>query len=120
MSPAISSVAILVVVATIGAALWRARDDPQSLCFALTSYIELGLLFLCIRSVERLPEEGGAAAEKKRRRQKLAVWSLATALCVTFCFRVQKLLPPALAAAAWAMALAVSSGGFYLFFVCNQ
>ena len=90
----------------------RAEGDRGAIAFAAFSYLNLLLLFWCIRQFEQSPP--GSAA---RGRIKATVWLLATSLTAVFTWKVAALMPLPLAAAAWIMAAATVVGGFYGFFI---
>ncbi|CAN6172508.1 unnamed protein product [Urochloa humidicola] len=95
-----------------GLAIYKS-GDAASVTFVLIADAALALLFLCLREFERA--RGGAAA--RTRNIKLAVWALTTLLTGMFASRVAPLMPPAVAAVVWVMAVATTGGGFWAFFL---
>ncbi|WVZ82547.1 hypothetical protein U9M48_029801 [Paspalum notatum var. saurae] len=95
-------------------AVYTSWGDAGSVAFVLLADATLLLLFLCLRELERA--RGGAAAGG-RRNIKAAVWTLTTLLTAMFASRVAALMPPAVAALVWAVAVATTAGGFWACFL---
>ena len=95
-----------------GMAIRRSRGERGAVAFVAFSYVDLLLLFACLRLYETA--EPGSAA---RPRLKAAVWALTTALTVLFSAKVAAVMPAAVAVAVWVMAFATDAGGFYAFFL---
>ncbi|EHA8586589.1 hypothetical protein COCNU_scaffold000558G000010 [Cocos nucifera] len=112
--PTIGFLFLTVNVVTAG---YHARQDPGTLVFLLWSYVNLLLLFWCLKKFENL---GTDSPPEKRERLKVAIWLLATALNLTFASRVAGIMPLALAVVIWAMSGFVAVAGFYGLFVCND
>ena len=87
-------------------AVYRSRDDPGSVVFVAGAYGAIVLLFHFLRRFERGEEGGG-------RTTRAAVWALTTLLTAMFASRVAPLMPPAVAAAVWAVAVATAAAGFW-------
>lgn len=96
-------------------AVYRSHVDRGTVAFVVFSYLDLLLLFYCLRQYESA-EHGS----QLRERLKVAVWSLTTALTLLFSFKVAAIMPPAVAVVVWLMAFGTVAGGFYAFFCCNQ
>ncbi|KAG2657085.1 uncharacterized protein LOC120692068 [Panicum virgatum] len=95
-------------------AVYRSQGDPQSVALVTFSYVDLVLLFFCLRSYEREPAGYGS---RRKWRVKAAVWVLTTLLTLAFSYKVAEVMPPVVAVLVWAMAAATVVGGFYAFFV---
>ncbi|BAF19850.1 uncharacterized protein [Oryza sativa Japonica Group] len=95
-----------------GMAIYRSDGDRGSVAFVLTSYIDLVLLFACLRLFEKAPRDSA-----RREWLKVFVWGLTTLLTVMFSYKVAAIMPPVVAVIVWAMAFATIGGGFYAFFV---
>lgn len=93
-------------------AIIRSRDDPWSVAFVVSSFLDLILLFICLQKFERTPRDS-----PMRSHLKIAVWCLSTFLTVMFSYRVAALMPLAVAVIVWLMSLSTIGAGFYLFFV---
>ncbi|CAN6208724.1 unnamed protein product [Urochloa humidicola] len=85
---------------------WGDADAASvaSVAFVFAADAALLLLFLCLRRFERA---GGGAA----RNIKAAVWALTALLTSMFASRVAPLMPPAVAAVVWVMAVERARGG---------
>ncbi|CAD6341831.1 unnamed protein product [Miscanthus lutarioriparius] len=92
-------------------AIYNSRGDAGSVAFVLGADAALVLLFLCLREFER---GGGRGRDAK---VKAAVWALTTMLTAMFTSRVAPLMPPAVAAVVWLLAVATAAGGFWAFFL---
>ena len=95
-----------------GMAIYRSEGDPGSVAFVVVSYLDLVLLFLCLRLFEKAPRDS-----PRREWLKVFVWGLTTLLTVMFSHKVAAIMPPLVAVVVWAMAFATIGGGFYAFFV---
>ncbi|XP_025812269.1 uncharacterized protein LOC112889725 [Panicum hallii] len=95
-----------------GMAIYRSQRDPGSVAFVVVSYLDLVLLFACLRIFERTPRES-----PRRGWLKVCVWGLTTLLTVMFSHKVAAIMPPLVALVVWAMAFATIGGGFYAFFI---
>jgi hypothetical protein len=95
-------------------ALHRCWPDPGDVAFVVSAYVDLVLLFCCLRRYERA-EPGSSLRE----RLKLAVWLLTSALTLLFSYKVAAVMPAAVAAIVWLMGLTTICGGFLAFF-CFQ
>ncbi|XP_062178863.1 uncharacterized protein LOC133883530 isoform X2 [Phragmites australis] len=95
-----------------GMAIYRSDRDPGSVAFVVVSYLDLVLLFLCLRLFEMAPPDS-----PRREWLKVCVWGLTTLLTVMFSHKVAAIMPPLVAVVVWAMAFATIGGGFYAFFV---
>ncbi|RLN11452.1 hypothetical protein C2845_PM09G03200 [Panicum miliaceum] len=90
-------------------AVYNSWGDAGSITFVLAADAALLLLFVCLHEFEQA--RGGG------RSIKAAVWALTTLLTAMFASRVAPLMPPAVAALVWAMAVATAAGGFWAFFL---
>ncbi|XP_006656635.2 uncharacterized protein LOC102718464 [Oryza brachyantha] len=97
--------------------IYRAEGDRGTIAFVSFAYLNLLLLFWCIRQLDRAPPPHGSAA---RGRIRAAVWILATSLTAAFTWKVAAVMPLPVAAVAWLMAAATVVGGFYGFFVHEE
>ncbi|CAL5045871.1 unnamed protein product [Urochloa decumbens] len=104
-------IAFIVLAFNSGLAIYNSWGDAGSVAFVLVADAALLLLFLCLREFERA--RGGAGTG----RIKGAVWALTTLLTAMFASRVAPLMPPAVEAAVWLMAVATIAGGFWAFFL---
>ncbi|KAJ1257991.1 hypothetical protein BS78_10G039100 [Paspalum vaginatum] len=89
--------------------------DTGSVAFVLLADAALLLLFVCLRQFERAAAGRGMIRDTGK--IKAAVWALTTLLTVMFASRVAPLMPPAVAALVWAMAVATAAAGFWAFFL---
>nr|CAB3446109.1 unnamed protein product [Digitaria exilis] len=94
-----------------GMAIYRSGGERGAVGFVVFSYLDLVLLFGCLRWYEATEPSSSA-----RSWLKAAVWVLTTALTVLFSAKVAAVMPPAVAVAVWLMAFATVAGGFYAFF----
>jgi len=95
-----------------GMAIYRSDGDRGAVAFVVASYLDLVLLFACLRIFERTPRES-----PRRGVLKACVWGLTTLLTVMFSHKVAAIMPPLVALVVWAMAFATIGGGFYAFFI---
>ncbi|CAN6163076.1 unnamed protein product [Urochloa humidicola] len=93
-------------------AIYQSDGDRGSIVFEVASYLDLVLLFVCLRLLERTPRDS-----PRREWLKAAVWALTTLLTVMFSHKVAVIMPLLVAAVVWAMAFATIGGGFYAFFI---
>ncbi|OEL16466.1 hypothetical protein BAE44_0022515 [Dichanthelium oligosanthes] len=98
-----------------GMALHSSWPDRGAVAFIVFAYLDLVLLFYCLRRYERA--EPGSAL---RDRLKVAVWLLTAALVVLFSHKVASVMPAAAAALVWVMGLATITGGFVAFFCLKK
>ncbi|KAJ4806934.1 hypothetical protein LUZ62_019500 [Rhynchospora pubera] len=98
-----------------GMAVYRSRDDIWSVLFVVSSFLDLLLLFYCLKKFERTPRDSPT-----RGHLKIAVWSLSTFLTLMFSYRVAALMPLAVAIIVWVMSLGTIGAGFYLFFIYKE
>jgi FlaA1/EpsC-like NDP-sugar epimerase len=98
-----------------GMAIYRSKGDAGSIAFVAISYLDLLLLFYCLR----LYEKAGQNASQKNI-IKGAVWFLTTLLTVMFSYKVAALMPMPVAVIVWAMSAATILGGFYAFFLYQE
>ncbi|KAG2649517.1 uncharacterized protein LOC120655097 [Panicum virgatum] len=98
-----------------GMAIYRSGGERWAVAFVAFSYLDLVLLFGCLRLYETA--EPGSA---RRPRLKVAVWTLTTALTVLFSAKVAAVMPAAVAVVVWVMAFATIAGGFYAFFLYSD
>ncbi|RLN08805.1 hypothetical protein C2845_PM11G00040 [Panicum miliaceum] len=98
-----------------GMAIRRSGGERGAVAFVAFSYLDLILLFACLRWYETAAP--GSAA---RARLKAAVWTLTTALTVLFSAKVAAVMPAAVAVVVWVMAFATVAGGFYAFFLYSD
>ena len=83
-------------------AIYNSWGDASSVSFVLAADAILVLLFLCLREDAKM---------------KAAVWALTTLLTAMFASRVTPVMPPAVGAVVWVMAVATTAGGFWAFFL---
>lgn len=95
-----------------GMAIYRSAGDPASISFVSFGYVDLVLLFFCLRRYER-----GDPSNPAREKLKAAVWLLTTVLTLAFSYKVVTVFPPLMAASVLAMTAAGLLGIFYGF--CN-
>ncbi|XP_066378432.1 uncharacterized protein [Miscanthus floridulus] len=100
-----------VLACNSGLAIYNSWGDATSISFVLLADAALVLLFLCLREFER----GGRGREDAK--MKAAVWALTTLLTAMFASRVTPVMPPAVGAVVWVMAVAMTAGGFWAFFL---
>jgi hypothetical protein len=93
-------------------AIHRSNGDMSAVAFVASSYVDLLILFFCLRWFERAPP--GSA---NRRWLKVAFWVLTTALTLLFSHKVAAIMPEAVKVLVWLMASATVLGGSYAFFL---
>ncbi|KAG6538342.1 uncharacterized protein LOC122038253 [Zingiber officinale] len=96
-----------------GAAVYRSMHDFSSVAFITTSYLDLLLLFWCLRKFE-------TSAEENRGWLRAAVWVLATLLTVMFSGKVAAVMPWPVSLVVYGMAAVTAVGGFWAFFIKPQ
>ncbi|KAG2606893.1 hypothetical protein PVAP13_4NG221909 [Panicum virgatum] len=77
-----------------GMAIYRSDGDRGAVAFVVASYLDLVLLFACLRIFERTPRES-----PRRGVLKACVWGLTTLLTVMFSHKVAAIMPPLVALA---------------------
>ncbi|WVZ82518.1 hypothetical protein U9M48_029772 [Paspalum notatum var. saurae] len=110
-------------------AVYNSWGDTGSIAFVLLADAALLLLFLCLRRFERArggrrEEDGGGRMNNSKGAALAALAGLAGArlaileeeLKAMFASGVAALMPPLVAAAVWAVAVATVGGGFWAFF----
>lgn len=98
-----------------GMAVYRSEGDLAAISFVGFSYLDLVLLFFCLRWYERTPAES-----PRREHLKMAVWLLTTMLTAAFSYKVAAVMPFPLQVLVWAMAGVTILGGFYAFFLYQE
>ncbi|TVU07970.1 hypothetical protein EJB05_41351 [Eragrostis curvula] len=96
-------------------AIYRSNGHLAAIAFVAFSYIDLVLLFICLRWYEK-----AAPGSPTRGNLKVAVWILTTLLTMAFSYKVAAIMPMAVKVLVWAMACATVLGGFYAFFVYKE
>ncbi|KAF0913010.1 hypothetical protein E2562_019803 [Oryza meyeriana var. granulata] len=96
-------------------ALYRSDRDIPTIAFVVFSYVDLVLLFYCLRLFERTPPES-----PRRHHIKTAVWLLTAMLTAVFSYKVAAIMPFPVKVLVWAMAGATVLGGFYTFFLHSE
>lgn len=96
-------------------AIYRSDGDKYAIAFVGFSYIDLVLLFICLRLFEKAEPNSST-----RSNLKAAVWVLTTLLTVVFSYKVAAIMPVPVQVLVWAMAGATVLGGFYAFFVHRE
>ncbi|KAL6606214.1 hypothetical protein ACP70R_041867 [Stipagrostis hirtigluma subsp. patula] len=109
--PALTKLGFAALACNSALAIYNSWGDAASVMFLLAADAALLLLFICLLEFER---RGGGGAG---RNIKAAVWALTTLLTAMFASRVAPLMPQAVAALVWAMAVATAAGGFWAFFL---
>ncbi|GJN19339.1 hypothetical protein PR202_gb06606 [Eleusine coracana subsp. coracana] len=98
-----------------GMAVYRSNGDLSAISFVVFSYIDLLLLFYCLRLYERTAPES-----TRKEHLKMAVWLLTTMLTAAFSYKVAAIMPFPVQILVWAMAGATVLGGFYAFFLLGD
>ncbi|CAN6201262.1 unnamed protein product [Urochloa humidicola] len=93
-------------------AIYRSDGERGAVVFVVASYLDLVLLFVCLRLFERTPRDS-----PRREWLKASVWALTTLLTVMFSHKVAAIMPPLVAGVVWVMAFTTIGGGFYAFFI---
>ncbi|KAL6604439.1 hypothetical protein ACP70R_042866 [Stipagrostis hirtigluma subsp. patula] len=96
-------------------AVYRSNGDVGAISFVVFSYLDLVLLFYCLRQFERT-----APDSPRREHIKMAVWLLTTMLTAAFSYKVASIMPLPVQVLVWAMAGATVLGGFYAFFLYQE
>ncbi|KAJ4794848.1 hypothetical protein LUZ62_046094 [Rhynchospora pubera] len=107
-------IAFLYLSYNFGLAAYRSRSNPWDLAFIISCYVELILLFLCLKKHENLAAD---APTECRYRLKVVVWILCTLLTFTFAWRISQIMPWYLNVIIWAMSASVILVEFYFFFL---
>uniref|UniRef100_A0A0E0KZ86 Uncharacterized protein n=1 Tax=Oryza punctata TaxID=4537 RepID=A0A0E0KZ86_ORYPU len=87
-----------------------ALSDPWDLTFVVAAYANLAALFVVLLLVKQLTPMSPATERRRLLRQ---AWELSTALSCAFAYRVERIMPAAMAVAVWAMTASVVVGGVY-------
>ncbi|CAN6277970.1 unnamed protein product [Urochloa humidicola] len=95
-----------------GMAIYRSQGDRGAVSFVAFSYLDLIMLFTCLRWYESAQPDSVTRAWLK-----VAVWLLTTLLTLLFSAKVAAVTPAAVAVVVWLMAFATVAGGFYAFFL---
>jgi hypothetical protein len=98
-----------------GMAIYRSNGDAAAVAFVAFSYIDLVLLFCCLRWFE-----SAAPGSPARGQLKVAVWVLTTLLTIAFSYKVAAIMPVPVQILVWGMAAATVLGGFYAFFLHRE
>lgn len=85
------------------------------MAFVAFSYVDLVLLFCCLRWFE-----SAAPGSPTRGKLKVAVWVLTTLLTLAFSYKVAAIMPVPVQILVWGMAGATILGGFYAFFLHTE
>ncbi|CAN6169593.1 unnamed protein product [Urochloa humidicola] len=96
-------------------AIYRSDGDVAAVAFVAFSYVDLVLLFVCLRWFER-----AAPGSPTRGKLKCAVWVLTTLLTMAFSYKVAAIMPVPVKLLVWGMAGATILGGFYAFFLHTE
>uniref|UniRef100_A0A0D9VDS5 Uncharacterized protein n=1 Tax=Leersia perrieri TaxID=77586 RepID=A0A0D9VDS5_9ORYZ len=96
-------------------AVYRSERDLPTISFVVFSYVDLLLLFYCLRLFEKTPPES-----PRRHHIKTAVWLLTTMLTAVFSYKVAAIMPFPVQLLVWGMAAATVVGGFYAFFLHSE
>ncbi|KAJ3701395.1 hypothetical protein LUZ61_005100 [Rhynchospora tenuis] len=110
------TVAFLYLTYNFGLAAYRSRTNPWDLAFIISCYVELILLFLCMKQHENLTAD---SPSEQTDRLKIVVWILCTLLTFTFAWRISQIMPWYLNSIIWGMSASVILVGFYFFFLFN-
>lgn len=98
-----------------GMAIYRSDGDAAAVAFVGFSYVDLVLLFCCLRWFEN-----AAPGSPARGKLKAAVWVLTTLLTLVFSYKVAAIMPAPVQILVWGMAGATVLGGFYAFFLHRE
>lgn len=96
-------------------AIYRSNGDAAAVAFVAFSYVDLVLLFVCLRWFEK-----AAPGSSARGKLKVAVWVLTTLLTFVFSYKVAAIMPVPVQILVWGMAAATVMGGFYAFFLHSE
>ncbi|WOK93887.1 hypothetical protein Cni_G02588 [Canna indica] len=94
-------------------AVYRSINEPSAVAFVVIAYLDLVLLFWCLRRFE-------TSSESNRGKYKAAVWSLATLLTAMFSHKVAAIMPWPVALIVYGMTVVTAGGGFWAFFVYRE
>ncbi|KAF3326901.1 hypothetical protein FCM35_KLT08531 [Carex littledalei] len=97
-----------------GIVTYRSRNNPWDLAFVTSCYVELMLLFYCLRKDENLTAD---TPTKDSDKLKGVVWVLCTLLTCTFALRISQIMPWYMNIIIWGMSASVILLGFYFFFL---
>lgn len=114
-SGASSAIALGIVAANCGAAIYHSWHDPWSVAFVVASFLILVLLFLALRVYESSPR-----GSRRSLHVKAGVWALSTALTIMFSYKVAAFMPFPVAAVVWVTAGSTIFVGFYMLFFCRD
>ncbi|KAL6888249.1 hypothetical protein ACP4OV_009275 [Aristida adscensionis] len=89
-----------------GMAVYRSNWDLRTILFVAFSYLDLVMIFHCLRQYEKTP-----FGSPDRERLKIIVWILTTMLTIVFSFKVAEVMPFPMQIVVWAMAWATVFGG---------
>ncbi|CAO2200755.1 unnamed protein product [Urochloa humidicola] len=98
-----------------GMAIYRSSGDAGAVAFVVFSYVNLVLLFSCLRRYER-----AHPASPRREHLKVAIWMLTTLLTIAFAYKLAVSVPVLVQVLVWVMASATVLGGFYAFFLHRE
>lgn len=101
----------------VAISIFRSRGKPWDLAFAISCYVELILLFWCLKLRENL---GADAPVEHIKWLKIVVFVLTTLLAVSFAYRVSLIMPMCLKIVIWGMGGSVIVAGFYAFFIFDE
>eukprot|EP00262_Sarcandra_glabra_P020084 TRINITY_DN788_c2_g2_i1.p1 TRINITY_DN788_c2_g2~~TRINITY_DN788_c2_g2_i1.p1 ORF type:complete len:162 (+),score=7.35 TRINITY_DN788_c2_g2_i1:140-625(+) len=90
----------------------RTHEDLTTVVFVVFTYVGFMVLLWCLDSFNRTAE---ISPEKEK--LKLPIWVLSSSLLLVFAYRVSEILSPVTFVLVWAIAIASSLSGFYLFFI---
>jgi hypothetical protein len=93
-------------------AVYKSNGNLSAIAFVGFSYLDLVMLFYCLRLYERTPPES-----PRRGHLKMAVWLLTTMLTAAFSYKVAAIMPFPVQVLVWNMAGATVLSGFYAFFL---
>ncbi|CAN6216485.1 unnamed protein product [Urochloa humidicola] len=96
-------------------AIYRSNGDVAAVAFVAFSYVDLVLLFVCLRCFEL-----AAPGSPTKGKLKWAVWVLTTLLTMAFSYKVAVIMPLPVKILVWGMAGATVLGGFYAFFLHTE
>ncbi|KAJ4765962.1 hypothetical protein LUZ62_076337 [Rhynchospora pubera] len=108
------TIAFFYLTYNFGLAAYRSRTNPWDLAFIISCYLELILLFLCLKKHENLTSD---SPNEQRDRLKVVVWILCTLFTFTFAWRISQIMPWYLNVIIWGMSASVILVGFYFFFL---
>lgn len=98
-----------------GTAIHRSDDSLAALGFVVFSYMDLVLLFLCLRRFEKaLP------GSPTRERLKVTIWVLTALLICVYSYKIAAIMTQTVRTLVWAIAAITELGGFYAFFLHRE